>query len=1484
MVKLLVFALFLVFVMSIAVPVFADSSWWNVSYNFRKNLTINASYIYENSTNFPLLISITDTNLSASASTSGADIVFTDKTSTIKLAREIEFWNKSSGVLIAWVNVTLNSSLDDNIVMYYNSTTSVEVNNLAIWNPNYLAVYHMADNTTSTSNDSTLQHPLTKSASANPLEVTSLIYKGQSFTTDMMFDNSTADLLDVVSENGTIELWFTPAVNISTSHATMYMISKYNIGPPSYDSVNFGFALNTNNLAVDMRYGGGSGFHTLRSANRTWVAGTWYYISYSWGKAGMELYINGVLEASNNTWISKFANGTTTPFVIGKGFSNFAPIWYDYQCDGTYDEFRVYNYALTNGRINNSYQNYLNPQKFIIVGIEETNVTADTTLSNITFNSQVPADISVTNIFNQFLNISYNITDTSGINISTVKLYYKANSSDSDLFYCINGTSYFGFQTGGESFVNGSTDYNFSINDNEVYPASYNFNENAMRNTAHSAYDLSGNNKYIKIRLYNISDAKNYSFFEVFVQNQTSSSNALRVYYCNSSYSTGSPATNANCINFYNILASYPSNHTHGADSIHYVVPMPINKTSKMLGNVIVTPTSYFLLRGVAGINAWNVYYIANITRADTIQASANAGVAWSNFAGTVDAHIHQYDGTEAFHYYACANDTLGNGNCSDVRSDLIDLKGLPPSSPSVYAPAESIYAGNITINYTASASPNGYPISFYNISLVNLSEAFNLSIQSNNSLDLSYVWDSTAATDGEYYVKVVACDDQGQCSAGFSENFSIDNTPPILIISLPANATYNYDENLPLNYTVSDNIAVDKCWFNLDGGSNITIADCVNGTFDADKGSHILYMFANDTSGNLNNTEHVHFTVYSSSLAGCYELDRAGTIYFLTADIEDSDVTNCMDITANNVTLDCQGHLIDGVDSSSSYGIYINRGSATTTNITVKNCVLTDWRYGAYLYYANNNTVINSTSSSNYYGIYLISSSNNIIINSTSSDNSYGIYLESSSDNQIINSISDSNNYGIYLESSSNNTIINSTSNSNNDAGISLSSSFNNTMINLTANNNLVSGISLSSSNDNQIINLTSNSNGDYGINLESSSDNQITNSTSNSNGDYGIYISSSSYNIIINSTISSNSNYGIYLTSSPNNQIINSNSSDNSNGIYLESSSDNQIINSTSNSNSDIGIYLYSSNNNTIINSTSNSNNNEGISLSSSSDNQIINSISNSNEYGIVVDTSCSNQIINSIFNDNDNDGISLSSSSDNQIINSTSNNNSNAGISLASSSDNIIYNNLFNNTVNVGFAETSGDNNWNTTRQTGSRIYSNGTQIGGNYWTNSTGNGYSDTCTDAGKDGFCDANYTLSENNTDWLPLSDEYVLSYISIVLNFSSVGFGLLGENTTNNPAANIYQINVSTNCNAQVNFSALNPILASGSYNIPSSNMKFNYTVNTNDYPDLLSFDADRLVSVVGNDIVYPRYYLDIPANQHAGLYAGSQSITASCS
>jgi parallel beta-helix repeat protein len=189
---------------------------------------------------------------------------------------------------------------------------------------------------------------------------------------------------------------------------------------------------------------------------------------------------------------------------------------------------------------------------------------------------------------------------------------------------------------------------------------------------------------------------------------------------------------------------------------------------------------------------------------------------------------------------------------------------------------------------------------------------------------------------------------------------------------------------------------------------------------------------------------------------------------------------------------------------------------------------------------------------------------------------------------------------------------------------------------------------------------------------------------------------------------------------------------------GITFDYSNNNTLSNITANSNN-FGIYLSSSSSNILSNITSNFNSNYGIYLSSSSSNILSNIISSSNNYGFYIRFSVSNTIKNSIIQNNTEYGIYLRASGD---------------------PENLIYNNLFNNTNNFYFDGDIYVNSWNTTRQTGSRIYSLGTEIGGNYWTNHSGTGYSDTCTDADKDGFCDDPYVLATDNVDYLALSDEY----------------------------------------------------------------------------------------------------------------------------
>jgi parallel beta-helix repeat protein len=474
----------------------------------------------------------------------------------------------------------------------------------------------------------------------------------------------------------------------------------------------------------------------------------------------------------------------------------------------------------------------------------------------------------------------------------------------------------------------------------------------------------------------------------------------------------------------------------------------------------------------------------------------------------------------------------------------------------------------------------------------------------------------------------------------------------------------------------------------------------------------------------------HFNFTLLSDynitldpTISACSVLDTDYGVYTLTADIIDSSATYCMNISANHVILDCQGHTIDGNDTSNTYGIYVKRSSATTTNITIKNCVVNDWYYDLYLFYSNSNNLTNITSnSSTFYGIYLYYSNSNNLSNITANYNSYfGIYLYSSNSNTLSSITANSNDFGIYLYYSS----------------------------------------------SNNLSNITSNYNSDYGISLYYSSSNNLSNITANYNSNYGIYLSYSDYTTIKDSNLINNTKYDVYYLTNRTSLNCHSNftnviGTDNKPIVFYNTS---VTIKNWNNNASEI-ILCYADGSvidNVTISHTAVKNN--GLLLVATNLTNVSNSVFNNSYYGIYLSYSSSNILSNITSNSNSYFGISLYYSSSNTIKNSIIQDNSRYGIYLTSAGNtapNLIYNNLFNNTNNFYFASIIYTNYWNTTRQTGTRIYSPGTEIGGNYWTNPEGTGYSDTCTDADKDGFCDSRYTLNANgpNIDYLPLSNKY----------------------------------------------------------------------------------------------------------------------------
>ncbi|RLF65413.1 MAG: hypothetical protein DRN30_04025, partial [Thermoplasmata archaeon] len=217
---------------------------------------------------------------------------------------------------------------------------------------------------------------------------------------------------------------------------------------------------------------------------------------------------------------------------------------------------------------------------------------------NIVFKSKIPADITSVNIFLQDgLNISYDVT-VDGYNISSVKLYYKTNSTNTpdDCWVFVNGTClYDSFVSMDYNSTDGTT-YKWILNDYHVYPGIYLINEDQMISTQHNYYLLNNPNKYIKVKFENISNISQYNYIEMMVN--SSGTQSLRVYYCNESYTSGNPEASPYCTNFYNLDPDTPINHTHSQYSFHVIIPFPIDTETGEINGIKVTSTGYILLRG----------------------------------------------------------------------------------------------------------------------------------------------------------------------------------------------------------------------------------------------------------------------------------------------------------------------------------------------------------------------------------------------------------------------------------------------------------------------------------------------------------------------------------------------------------------------------------------------------------------------------------------------------------------------------------------------------------------------------------------------------------------------------------------------------------------------------------------------------------------------------------------------------------------------
>lgn len=105
--------------------------------------------------------------------------------------------------------------------------------------------------------------------------------------------------------------------------------------------------------------------------------------------------------------------------------------------------------------------------------------------------------------------------------------------------------------------------------------------------------------------------------------------------------------------------------------------------------------------------------------------------------------------------------------------------------------------------------------------------------------------------------------------------------------------------------------------------------------------------------------------------------LSTANTNYTLKGNVQVNG-TNCLNVTAANITLDCRGYSMTGNNSSGSYGFYTAQGNTTLQNCQIHNFDLPIYYSGAIngiIRHNNASTTFGATATSGDYALYADSS-----------------------------------------------------------------------------------------------------------------------------------------------------------------------------------------------------------------------------------------------------------------------------------------------------------------------------------------------------------------------------------------------------------------------------------------------------------------------------------------------------------------------------
>ncbi|MFW9970014.1 MAG: DUF2341 domain-containing protein [Candidatus Odinarchaeota archaeon] len=357
---------------------------------YYKLITINSTKVSGSSDliNFPILLSIFDSDLHNHAQVDGDDIAFYSGGKW--LDHEIEIFNRSySGTqaqLVTWIRIPfLSSSVNTEITMYYgNSTMGSQENPNGAWNPNFVGVWHLDESGTGVVNeyiDSSHYGNHGQGGSGNvsyvPDRTTGVIGFGQDFV-DNFIDCDNATSLDITTNQITMQLW----MKYPATHPWM--------GPFNHKGYNEGYRLvmDENSQYLNFQL---PGYESDLQTSQIISTDEWHYVVATYNGSLMRIYVDGVPDSANLTKMNNIESALPAPFRIGHGDHPEGVAW-SYPWLGQIDEVRISNIGRSAEWIATEYNNQYDPDNFYSIGIENQN-EADTSAPDITINSPNPNDL-----------------------------------------------------------------------------------------------------------------------------------------------------------------------------------------------------------------------------------------------------------------------------------------------------------------------------------------------------------------------------------------------------------------------------------------------------------------------------------------------------------------------------------------------------------------------------------------------------------------------------------------------------------------------------------------------------------------------------------------------------------------------------------------------------------------------------------------------------------------------------------------------------------------------------------------------------------------------------------------------------------------------------------------------------------------------------------------------------------------------------------